>query len=232
MAHEEMISDGDVLRVRVLQAAAELIRAQGPEAATTRAVALAAGIQPPTLYRLIGDKKALLDAVAEFELATYIASKRNEIPDSDPVEDLRRGWDRHVEFGLANAGLFRIMSSNADSPAAAAGLVALKKKIHTVALAARLRGTEECAAAMMHAACVGVVLALLADPQASTAKELSAQTREALLDALTVKAAAAENSSVGVVATTLRARLEQSSVLTPGERGLLDELLQRISQER
>ena len=78
-------------RTRIIAAAAELIAAGGRDAATTRAVALAAGVQAPTLYRLFGDKRALLDAVAEHGLAAYVAEKAARAPHADPVQALSDG---------------------------------------------------------------------------------------------------------------------------------------------
>lgn len=219
-------------RRHILATAAALIRAGGPEAATTRAVAAAASIQPPTIYRLIGDKDALLDAVAEHELAAYVAAKQEVAPDPDPVEALKHGWDRHVAFGLAHPGLFRIMSSKANSPAAIAGLDALRNRVHAIALAGRLRGTEVRAAGMVHAACVGVVLTLLANGDMRSQSNLAADTRDAVLAAIMISSAEAIDEGLQGAATTLRARLNTSTSLTVGERGLLDELLMRISQER
>ena len=46
----------------MLEAAAELLRTGGVDAVSTRAVAAAAGVQPPTIYRQFGDKEGLLDA--------------------------------------------------------------------------------------------------------------------------------------------------------------------------
>src|ERR1041384_4373067 len=108
----------DDVRTRILEAAAQLIREGGPEAATTRAVASAAGIQAPTIYRLFGDKRGLLDAVAEHSMALYVASKSRHAPHPDPVQDLRDGWDMHVAFGLSHPGLFALMSG--DPPAGVA----------------------------------------------------------------------------------------------------------------
>ena len=86
---------------RALRAAAHLLETGGVEAVSTRAVAAAAGIQPPTLYRQFGDKEGLLDAVSSFVLREYLADKRRLLAESgDPVTDLRGLWDQHVEFGL------------------------------------------------------------------------------------------------------------------------------------
>jgi len=218
------------MRERILAAAAGLIRANGPEAATTRAVAAAAATQAPVIYRLFGDKDALLDAVAEYEMAAYVASKKKKPLHSDPVEALRNGWDRHVAFGLAHPGLFSIMTRNPRSPAAAAGLKVLAERVHAIALAGRLRGTEERATSLIHAACVGTVLTLLAEGNRHAQAELSLDAREAALTAITGKKSASADDGVKSAATTLRARLAQSSgVLTHGERALLDELLLRLS---
>lgn len=221
------------MRQRILVAAAALIRDSGPDAATTRAVAAAASAQAPTIYRLFGDKDGLLDAVAEHELAAYVASKKHEMLPSDPVDALRYGWDRHVRFGLAHPGLFAIMSRNAHSSAALAGRKALAERIHAIALAGRLRGSEERAAALVHAACIGTVTSLLAEGSARAQTDLSVDAREAALMAITGETPAAIEAGVAGAATTLRARLvEAKGVLTPGERGLLDELLLRLSDTR
>ena len=106
----------DDARARIIAAAAGLIAAGGRDAATTRAVAAAAAVQAPTIYRLFGDKRGLLDAVAEHGLAAYVAGKSVREPHPDPVQDLRDGWDMHVAFGLAHPGLFAIMSGDARTP--------------------------------------------------------------------------------------------------------------------
>lgn len=221
-------------RERIIAAAASLIRAHGPDAATTRAVAAAASVQPPTLYRLIGDKDALLDAVAEFELAAYVATKKHEALPADPIEALRHGWDKHIAFGLANPALFQIMSSNARSPAAAKGLETLGLRVHAIALAGQLRGSEERAVAMIHAAGTGVVMTLLAQGHASAHFDLGAETREAVIQAITIARQddlPKSEAGIGSAATTLRARLGESNTLTAGERGLMDELLVRLTGE-
>lgn len=128
-------------RARIIVAAAELMATGGPEAATTRAVAIAAGVQAPTIYRLFGDKRGLLDAVAEATLAAYIAGKADRRPNDDPVADLRRSWDDHLAFCLANPAIFALMSGagTAVSPAAKAGIEVLRERVGHVARAGSLR---------------------------------------------------------------------------------------------
>ena len=99
-------------RERILQAAARLLAEGGREAVSTRAVSRAAGVQAPTIYRQFGDMQGLLDAVASHGYATYLASKRERATHHDPVEDLRRGWNLHIDFGLANPALYILMYGN------------------------------------------------------------------------------------------------------------------------
>ena len=218
-------------RARIVAAAARLIAEGGRDTATTRAVAAAAGVQAPTLYRLFGDKQGLLDAVAQAEIAAYMAGKAAREPHPDPLEDLREGWDRHVAFGLANPGLFAIMAGQvrprSRSPAVDAGIEVLRARIHRVALAGRLRMPEERAVLLFHAAGTGTILTLLGQPEDARDPGLSAAAREATLAAM-VGEAPAEPGPRGA-ALALRAWLDAAEVLSPGERHLMAELLDRIA---
>ena len=221
----------DELRARIIEAAAELIASGGRDAATTRAVAAAAGVQAPTIYRMFGDKRGLLDAVAEHGLAAYIAEKARREPHPDPVQDLRDGWDLHVAFGLAHPGLFAIMSGEPrpNSPAVAAGLEVLRRRIRNIAIAGRLRVSEERAIALLQSVCIGTVLTLLGVPEEERDPGLSDAAREAVVAAITGKATARTDPGPRGAAMALRASLDRTSVLTAGERHLLGELLDRIA---
>src|SRR6516162_11398006 len=80
---------------KVLEAAADLLSSGGVEAVSTRAVAAAAGVQPPAIYRQFGDKQGLLDAVTGFVLQSYLHNKRRAVVTDDPVQDFRDSWDLH-----------------------------------------------------------------------------------------------------------------------------------------
>ena len=82
-------SSRDRTRARLVAVAAELLATQGPDAVTTRSVALAAGVQAPTIYRLFGDKSGLLDAVVEHGFAGYLARKPPADAEADPIAGLR-----------------------------------------------------------------------------------------------------------------------------------------------
>ncbi len=228
---DEIIQSKDV-RLRILSAAATLIAEQGQDAATTRAVSVAAGVQAPTIYRLFGDKRGLLNAVAQNELAAYVASKAKRKRHTDPVEEVRIGWNLHVEFGLAHPGLFGIMEfapqADGPSPAAAAGLEILRQKINDIAKAGRLRVSEQRAVALVHSACTGTILTLLGQPEALRDEGLSKAAREAVIAAIIGEAPVARKDIAGL-ATSLHAALDQTTTLSAGEHLLLSELLKRIA---
>lgn len=221
------------LRERIIAAAAALIADEGRDAATTRAVSAAADVQAPTIYRLFGDKQGLLDAVAEHAFAAYVAKKAVRKNDPDPIQALRDGWDMHVAFGLSNPGLFAIMSGDPRprprSSAYAEGLEVLRKRIKNIALLGRLRVSEDRALALVQSGGVGTVLTLLSMPKSERDPGLSAVAREAIIAAITGESSARLESGPRGAAASLRACLDQTSVLSKGERLLLGELLERIA---
>ena len=162
----ELVSDArGEMRERIVRAAAALLAAGERESVSTRSVAAAAGVPTPTIYRLFGDMRGLLDAVSAFGFATYINEKSVREHVADPVEALRHGWDLHVGFGLANPAIYQLMIGDARPgaapPAAQEGAEMLRALVGRVAEAGRLRVGVDRAAQMFHAAGSGVTLALL-----------------------------------------------------------------------
>ncbi|SEF23612.1 DNA-binding transcriptional regulator, AcrR family [Amycolatopsis pretoriensis] len=159
-----MTKDRSETRIHLLETAARLLHDKGAAALTIRAVAQAAGLQAPALYRFFEDKDALLDAVAEHVFAAYVSTKTAD-EDGDPVDDLRAGWLAHIGFGLANPALFGLLvTPGRTSPAAEAGLAVLRARVHRVAETGRLRVPEALAVELIHAAGTGAVLTLLTRP--------------------------------------------------------------------
>lgn len=227
-------------RDRILQAAARLLAEGGREAVSTRAVSRAAGVQAPTIYRQFGDMQGLLDAVASHGFATYLASKRELETSQDPVEDLRHGWNVHVDFGLANPALYTLMYGyprpGVLHPAVAEALEMLGGQVRRVAEAGRLRVGVERAVDMIHATGVGVVLVLLGQGAASRDRTLSVATREAVLAAITTDSHAASphalpapRSDATRHAVALKASLSQDArPFTTAECALFAEWLTRF----
>jgi AcrR family transcriptional regulator len=224
----------DTIRRRIVQAAAHLIAAGGVDAATTRAVSAAAAVQAPTIYRLFGDKRGLLNAVAEQGLAAYVADKAQQVPHPDPVQDLRDGWDTHVVFGLAHPGLFAILTSDPHhgppSPAMLAGAQVLHRRIRAIAQAGRLAVPESRALALLQSMGTGTVLTLLGQPPDQRDPELSVAAREAVIATMTC-AAQPVAAGAAAAAITLRGHLDDVTGLSVGERALLTEWLDRIADQ-
>lgn len=222
------------VRARILDAASKLLAAGGAAALTTRALASAASVQAPTLYRLFGEKRGLLNAVAEHALATFVAKKAAVEPHPDPVQDLRDAWDSYVAFGLANPAVFAIMNEvgapASASPATLAGLVILSQRVQRIARAGRLAVPVEQAVALIHAAGVGAVTILLSMPAQERDRQLSLMARDAVLAAILAEPRTRSGyAAITPLAVALRSRLDEAADLTPGERLLLSELLDRLS---
>src|SRR5207302_3127654 len=155
-------------RTRIVRAAVKLLATGGRNAVTTRAVSAAAGVQPPTIYRHFGDMQGLLDLVARETLAVHVREQATRALTDDPVEDLRRGWDLHIGFGLAHPDAFALLYS-APSVAGSRsaiheGVAVLQGLVARIAEAGRLRVAVARATDLIHAAGTGVTLALAATP--------------------------------------------------------------------
>ncbi|GAA2540569.1 TetR/AcrR family transcriptional regulator [Mycolicibacterium diernhoferi] len=219
---------------RILRAAAEILAADGREAVSTRAVSARANVQSPTIYRHFGDMRQLLDAAASRSLADYLATKRSRPHTDDPVEDLRTGWNTHVEFGLRNPHVYTVLYGDprpgATPQGVAEGEAILLGLVRRIAEAGRLRVGVERAAAMMHSACRGVTITLLSTPAPERDPDLSAATREAILTSITTGAETADTTGVGPRAVALKALLDPPpAALTAAEVTLLAEWLDRLT---
>jgi AcrR family transcriptional regulator len=228
------VSDREEVRRRIIDAATRLLYDQGREAVTTRAVSAAAGVQSPTLYRLFTDMNGLLEAVAADGFARYLASKHAQGLSADPLQDLRRGWDLHVEFGLQNPAHYVLMYGRAApgrrNPAAEQGLQRLRMLIERIAAAGRLVVGVDTAIGMMHAACVGITMNLIETPPGERDPALADRLREAVLAAITTTAADSP-PVVAQRAVALKAVLDDAADLySPGERALVNELLDRAAR--
>lgn len=221
-------SDDTSARSRILEAAEALLRSGGAAALTTRAVAAAAGVQAPTLYRLFGDKQGLLDATAEHGLWKYVAAKSRRQQSADPLENFRRAFDLHVAFGVDNPALYAILTAPRATPANETGLGVLRHFVRALAAAGRLRMEESRAAALIQAVATGTVMTLNATPSDARDMSLATTARETLIAAITA-ASPAPADAPEVAAITLRANLDTLTALTPGERQLMAEWLDRIA---
>ncbi|QJU55305.1 TetR/AcrR family transcriptional regulator [Herbiconiux sp. KACC 21604] len=222
----------DDTRSRIIGATAALIASGGTAAATTRAVAAAASVQAPTIYRLFGDKDGLLDAVAEDAFFAYIEKKSRRPLTDDPIADFRRDWDAHVAFGLANPEVFLLMHvrrGTPPSPAWTAGIAIVRESVRRIAQAGRLRITEESAVDLADGGVAGTVLTLMRKP-AREHQAILVAAREAVFEAAFDLSDRPATSGIAGAAAALRASLDDISSLSPGERALTGELLDRVIQ--
>ncbi|WP_181772774.1 TetR/AcrR family transcriptional regulator [Amycolatopsis pittospori] len=218
---------------RLVRAAADLLVEGGRDALSTRAVSAAAGVQAPTLYRLFGDKDGLLDAVAAYGFESYLAGKHALGESDDPVEDLRRGWDLHLDFGLSQPAFYLLMYGEPrvrEARKEADGM--LRRIVERIAAAGRLRVPVERAAQLVHATGMGVILSLIASPPEQRDLDLISAAREHVIGTITTDSADDGASDIPSRAVALKAALEKDPVdaLTPAEHALLAEWLDRVAR--
>jgi AcrR family transcriptional regulator len=227
------VSERGEVRQRIIDAATRLLQSQGRDAVTTRAVSAAAGVQPPTIYRLFTDMRGLLDAVASDGFDTYLARKHSQALTDDPVEDLRTGWDLHVQFGLEHPAHYLLMYGQPAPGRRTAAAERASQRLHMlvgrVAAAGRLAVSIETGAAMIHAAGTGVTLSLISTAPEDRDLDLPRRLREATIGAIT-GAAPTGKRDYAQHAAGLKAMLDGApGPLTAGERALLGELLDRLA---
>ncbi|WP_043634604.1 TetR/AcrR family transcriptional regulator [Nonomuraea candida] len=227
------MSDREEVRRRIIDATTELLRDKGREGVTTRTVSAAAGVQAPTLYRLFTDMNGLLEAVAADGFARYLARKHDQPLSDDPVEDLRRGWDAHIGFGLENPAHYLLMygrpTPGSRSRAAEPAMARLRFLVERIAVAGRLSVGVECAVSMVHSAGAGLTLHLIGTPPEERDPALPGRLREAMIASITT-AAPAPAPDPARRAVALKAVLgEVAGLYSPGERALLEELLDRAA---
>jgi AcrR family transcriptional regulator len=223
------------IRERIVRVTSELLAQGGREAASTRSVSAAAGVQAPTIYRHFGDMQGLLDAAAIAGLTAYIQRKESRQTLSDPVAQVREGWRLHVEFGLAHPHLYALINGSprpdAPSPATVQANNMLRSLMQRLAEAGRLAVSVDRAAAMVQAAVQGTTLSLLNSQSKDNA--LSDLMLEAVLTAILTPgsetASDAAESSATPHAVSLVALLPKlETPFSEAEKRLLEEWLHRL----
>ena len=140
-------------KARILEVTAALVAEFPNGDVSTRAVCEAAGVGAPALYRHFGDKEGLLSArVVDDGWDKYLATQRERPPGTDPLQDLRDGWDTHTDFALHNPNLYRLMNSPAVRTPPEAALEShriLTSDLQRAAEQGKLRLAPELAAQMI-----------------------------------------------------------------------------------
>ncbi|MFE6888070.1 TetR/AcrR family transcriptional regulator [Streptomyces sp. NPDC057694] len=224
-------------RAAIVEAAASVLREKGPGAVTTRGVAERAGVQAPTIYRLFGDKDGLLEAVAEYVMAAFVADKASRVAaaaatELDPLDDLRASWRKQIEFGLANPAIFRLLSDPdrvRESPAARRGKQILETRVRRLAAAGRLRVPEPHAVDLIQAAGIGTIQTLLATTEEQRDPILGEAMMDAVLGRILTDAPTQTPDGPLPAAIALRAHAPHLETFSEPERRLLVEWLDRIA---
>ncbi|MEU7474555.1 TetR/AcrR family transcriptional regulator [Lentzea sp. NPDC042327] len=228
-----MTETGADARVKIVTAAAHLLRTGGAKAVTTRAVAQEAGVPAPTIFRLFGDKDGLLEAVAEQLMADHVTEKSASAAaeDGDPVEDLRAAWRTHLAFSLAHPDVFLLLTGpgRRRSPAATGGTEVLRARITRLAAAGLLNVSVARAVDLVHAAGSGAVLALLGKPEDQRDPQLADVLLEAVLGQVLTTAPAPPAADPLALVLAFEAALPELPSLSDGERTLLTEWLSRTT---
>lgn len=223
---------------QILEAAADILERDGAQAVSTRSVAAAAGIRAASLYQLFGDMDGLLAALAVHGFELYLDEKHTLTPTDDPVADLRRGWDMHVDFGLRHPA-FYVLMFGADRPgrrppAAEEAHALLLRFFDRVAAAGRLRVPPPMAATLSVAAITGVTLSLLGLPPDARDRSVSTKMRETMVAALTTEPPAAAAPDLASRALALNATLATADPATlpfrPTETALLRDWLNELAR--
>lgn len=223
----------DDVRDRIIKSALNILNEGGREALTTRSVSEAADVQAPTIYRHFGDMRGLLDAIAEYGIVAAFKKKKEYKLGPDPVEDLRKLWEQHTNFGLENPAMYSLIFGEPRpghiSPAAEQAKRLMSELIERIAREGRLTVTEKRAAELVQAASSGSTLHLLNLPKEHRDLDLARNTCEAVIAAIVSDTPKKKMKSTESYAIALKASLPNVKSLTSGEKHLLKELLERIS---
>jgi AcrR family transcriptional regulator len=223
-------SNATSTRDRLLLAAGQLLHEANGGAVSTRAICERAGVQAPTLYHHFGSKQGLLDAVVNYGFTQYVQAPE---PGGDPVERIRTGWDRHVEYGLENPAFYVLLYGQIE-PGVPCNLTSsaeamLLELFTPLARAGRLRVGADEAARQFAAANSGVTLSLIAQPEGHRDLTMSTQVREAVLAGLLTESPAAGSSTAALAVALSTALADDVDELTTTERQLLREWLHRLA---
>jgi AcrR family transcriptional regulator len=228
---------------RILEAASELLARSADADISTRAVGEAAGVTPPTLYHHFGDKEGLLAAVVDFGWAAFLESKRTTaaVVHEHVADDIRAGWDNHLEFARENPNFYRLMWSPAVSANSAAFREAfqmLYDRLEFGASRGQLRVSVDTGARMVMSAATGAALSLISQPELFD-PTFTTQLREAVIAGVTVtterstgkrRTRATSAPTIATAASTLKSKLAtEDTPFTAPEQALMKQWLTALA---
>ncbi|MFF4189483.1 TetR/AcrR family transcriptional regulator [Nonomuraea sp. NPDC001831] len=230
------MAETDPLRAAMIEAAERQLASSSDHEVATRAVCEAVGVSQPVLYRLFGDKRGLLDAVADHGYEQYAALKAAQEQTGDPVADLHAGWDGHMAFAQAKPALYQLMFTPrpwSHSTARDRVMELLVAALTRCAAVGALKAEPQTAAQLILAANVGTALDHIARPALFDDPALSHRMRDAVFShVLTGPGAQNDADPLYAAALRLHAQLDLTGTeaLEPAETALLRRWLERITQ--
>jgi len=177
----------EATRRAILDAAEELLASRGEDGLSIREICVLAGVTPPTIYHHFGDKAALVDRVVDDCFAAFDRAFEGRTPPVDPVERLRFGFDRYVEYGATHAVHYRLMFQRPHGRPTPAGLASydrLRRMVRAIDDAGRLLAPVEDATAAFWSSVHGVTSLLISGFWTREAPAI-ALARDAILSQLT-----------------------------------------------
>lgn len=150
-------------RRAILRVGQHLLAKGGEAALSIRELCARAGVTAPTVYHHFGDKEALVDRIVNDWFLEFDRTLAAAAPTDDPVEALRRGFERYVAYGCAQPEHYQLIFSRARrTPAGLAAYARLRRLVQALADAGRLRGPVEAATAACWASVHGVTSLVVA----------------------------------------------------------------------
>jgi AcrR family transcriptional regulator len=231
-------------RSRIIETAAGLLAQSADVDVSTRAVCDAAGVTAPTLYHYFGDKDGLLAAVVDFGWAAFLDTKRAVAAavHDHVADDIRAGWDNHLEFARENPSFYKLMWSPAvaaNSGAVREAYQMLYDRLELGAGRGQLRVSVEAASRIVLSATTGAALSLISQPDLYGDGTFAAQLREAVIAWITVPQGAAPGDhqperagelTIASAAATLSSRLAaEDTPLTGPEVALMQQWLTTLA---
>jgi AcrR family transcriptional regulator len=232
------------VKTRILETAAGLLAQSADADVSTRAICDAADVTAPTLYHHFGDKDGLLTAVVDFGWAAFLETKRAvaAIVHDHVADDVRAGWDNHLQFARENPSFYKLMWSPAVATSSGAVREAyqmLHDRLELGASRGQLRMSAETASRIVLSATTGAALSLISQPDLYGDGTFATQLREAVIAWITVPQHGASvahqpehgtEPTVASAAATLSSRLAaESTPLTGPETALMQQWLTTLA---
>jgi AcrR family transcriptional regulator len=99
----------EATKAEILEAAWELVRADGLAALTLRDVAKAVGMQAPSLYSYFDSKHAIYDAMFAQGARDFVRRMQDIEQTGDPLADLKRGVHFFVQFCTEDVPRYQLL---------------------------------------------------------------------------------------------------------------------------